>query len=481
MKLDLHGIRFRFWLAFFSLAIGVTCLIGILQVGFIGPYYRNSKIHSVQKIAERITWNLTDEQSGGGIDPAMKETIDNDICVVMYNDTGNEVYRSDSLGLGCIFSAPLTKKPEQLQDMRALSASMKESGSDYTLNFVSDVTDEQMIVYGSMIQAPLSNYYMYINSPLDPISSVYEIFMRQYLLYTFLVVIASSVFAFAYSKKITYPIVSMQEEAKKLARADYSAHFDGGTFTETQKLAETLNHADEKLGKIDTLRRDLIANLSHDIRTPLTDIRAYAEMIRDISGDIPEKREKHLNVIIRETEYMSSLINDMSQLTAMRSGNAEVTQEDVDISYRIREIIELNRTLIHNAGIVLIVDIPEMLIVSSDDVKIGQVIQNYLTNAIKHTPNGKRIWITAYENTEKETVRIEVRDEGEGIAEEEIPYIWDRYYKSSRTFRRDMNSTGLGLAIVRSIAETLKAEYGVISKQGEGSTFFFEIPVRQEK
>lgn len=478
MKLDLHGIRFRFWLGFFSLAIGITFIIGALQMGFIGPYYSNSKVHSVQKIAERIAWNLSYEQNSGVIDPALEETIDNDICVVMYNDAGKEVYRSDSLGLGCIFSAPSSRKPEELLDMDALSQSMKETGSDYTLNFVSDVTDEQMIVYGSLIKAPLCNYYMYINSPLDPISSVYTIFFRQYILFTVVVVIASSVFAFVYSKKITYPIVSMQKEAQKLARADYSAHFDGGTFTETRKLAETLNRADEKLGKIDTLRRDLIANLSHDIRTPLTDIRAYAEMIRDISGDKPEKREKHLNVIIRETEYMSSLISDMNQLTAMQSGNAEITKEEVDVSCRINEIIELNRALIHNAGIVLIVDIPDSLVINSDEVKIGQVIQNYLTNAIKHTPNGKRIWISAYENTEKETVRIEVRDEGEGIPEQEIPYIWDRYYKSSRTFRRDMNSTGLGLAIVRSIAKTLNADYGVISKQGEGSTFYFEIAIR---
>ena len=115
-----------------------------------------------------------------------------------------------------------------------------------------------------------------------------------------------------------------------------------GSFTETQQLASTLNHANHQLQKIDTLRRDLIANLSHDIRTPLTDIRAYAEMIRDISGDRPEKREKHLNVIIRETEYLSMLINDMNQLTAMQSDNIHSSVSGTILKLREKGVANVN-------------------------------------------------------------------------------------------------------------------------------------------
>ena len=201
-------------------------------------------------------------------------------------------------------------------------------------------------------------------------------------------------------------------------------------------------------------------------------------MIRDISGDKPEKREKHLNVIIKETDYLSMLINDMNQLTAMQSGNIEITYDEIDLCQRINEIIELNRTQIHKAGIILHVDLPESLYTITDEVKIGRVIQNYLSNAIKHTPAGKEIFIRAYEKKTEGMIRLEVEDRGEGIKEEEMPFIWDRYYKSSRTFRRNMNSTGLGLAIVKSIAETLGCRYGAVSEQNKGSLFYFEIPIR---
>ena len=476
LKPDLHGIRFRFWLAFFSASVGIVVSLGVLQIGFIGPYYRNVKMHSIRNIAEDIAEYLSGDATDGEIGKAVQDTIRNNACVVMYNTKGKIIFQADSLGVGCIFNAAESRKPQQLNSMETIRQQMDENGSDFSLTFESAVTDNQMMVYGTKVNAPLSTYYLFVNTSLDPVYGAYSVFLSQYFIFTIVVMLLASAFAYFYSRKITRPIVNMQKEAGKLANADYTAHFEGGSFTETQQLASTLNHANHQLQKIDTLRRDLIANLSHDIRTPLTDIRAYAEMIRDISGDRPEKREKHLNVIIRETEYLSMLINDMNQLTAMQSDNIEINEEEIDLCARINEIIELNRTLIHNAGIILHVDLPEKLYVVIDDIKIERVIQNYLSNAIKHTPSGNSITIRAYKKRMDNVVRIEVEDQGEGIKEEEIPYIWDRHYISSRTFRRNMNSTGLGLAIVKSIAETLECRYGVISHVNRGSLFYFEIP-----
>lgn len=475
MKLDFHGIRFRFWFAFFALAVGITGLLGVLQIGFIGPYYRNAKMKTVTEIAERISADLIrSTYDKTGKDEALQETIKNDICVVVYNDAGKQVYQADSLGMGCIFNADTEKRPAQLQDMDQLRETTAASDSEFTMNFQNAVTGEAMIVYGKKVQAVLSNYYLFINSPLQPVSSLYSMFFSQYLVYTVVVIIIAFLFAFMYSKQITSPIINMQKMAKKLAKADYSVHFEGGGFTETKQLASTLNSATDSLEHIDTLRRDLIANLSHDMRTPLTDIRAYAEMIRDISGDKPEKREKHLNVIIKETEYMESLINDMKELSSIQSGNYEIHEDEVDVSRKINEIVELNKALIHKSGVIIYLDLPDTCIVYTDEVKLGQVIQNYLTNAIKHTPSGKMVKLSVKTVRERNTYRVEVKDEGDGISEKELPYIWDRYYKSSRTFRRNMNSTGLGLAIVKSIAEAMHADYGCISKENSGSLFYFE-------
>ena len=462
------------------MAVGITLFIGLLQIGFIRPYYRNSKIRAISSVATKISDDLIMDGTSNGIQSAMRETIENNVCAVMYNDDGRQVYSADSLGVGCVFSVPSAKKPVELQSYESMRQTLQNSNETYSLNSENPITGDEMIVYGTVVHAPLSNYYLFLNSPLEPVDSITTFYFKQYFLYTLLAIGVASLFAFYISKKITRPIINMKAGAKKLAAADYSATFDGGSFTETRELAQALNEANSKLSKIETLRRDLIANVSHDIRTPLTDIRAYAEMIRDISGDRPEKRNKHLDVIIRETEYMSRLINDMSELSRMQTGNYEVFKENIDFADKVREIVDLNASVIERAGVKVVVEVPDSLTVYADDVKMGQVISNYLTNAIKHTPAGKKIFVRAY-MLDDDTIRFEVEDEGEGIPKDELPYIWDRYQKSSRSYSRNMTSTGLGLAIVKAIADTHHAKYGVKSEVGKGSIFWFELGKTDEE
>ena len=172
---------------------------------------------------------------------------------------------------------------------------------------------------------------------------------------------------------------------------------------------------------------------------------------------------------------MSRLINDMSELSKMQSGNEEVHRENVDLVEVIYEVVQINQSLLKNADLKIEIDVPDDLTVYFDRVKMAQIVSNYLTNAIKFTPAGKTIRIHAYMKDDEETVRFEVTDEGKGITEEDLPYIWDRYQKSSKTFRRNMSSTGLGLSIVKAIAEAYGAKVGVDTEVGKGSTFYFEI------
>lgn len=475
LKLDRNGIRFRFWLVFFLLAVGITTFIGILQIGFVRPYYRNSKIRSMNTVADAITQDIIIDGTSESIGHALHTTVDNDVCVQIYNDTGKKVYASDSLGSGCLLNT------SSFQEEDYVSSLQKEKSTGEISSFVDNSsTGQQMIVYGRTIRASLANYYIFVNAPLEPVDSVVSFFYQQYGLYTLIAIAIASLLALYISTSITQPIVRMKKEAQKLAEADYSVTFTGGSFTETKELASTLNDTKDKLAKIDELRRDLIANVSHDIRTPLTDIRAYAEMIRDISGNNPEKRNKHLEVIIHETEYMSRLINDMSEMSRMQSGNAVIHRENIDLVEIIYEVVQMNESLLRAAGLRIEIDVPNELTIYFDRVKMAQIVSNYLTNAIKHTPSGKTIYVKAYMKSDEETVHFEVRDEGEGICEEELPYIWNRYQKSSKSFRRNMTSTGLGLSIVKTIADTYGAVVGVETKEHIGSTFYFELQETHE-
>ncbi|MCR5795491.1 MAG: HAMP domain-containing histidine kinase [Solobacterium sp.] len=472
MKLDKNGIRFRFWLVFFLLALGITVLIGVLQTGLIRPYYRNSKINAVSTVADIIQEDLLTKNTAQSVSDALQQAVNNDVCIVIYNDAGTSIYQADSLGAGCIFSVAALKDEVSSESLKNRLAS--ENG-ECSFNLTNPNTDLEMIIYGRAIRQPLSNYYLFVNSPLEPIDSVVVSFTRHYLIYMLVAIAAASLVALYISQKVTDPIVRMKSAAGKLAGGSYDIEFSGGSFTETRELANTLNYAKDQLSRVDELRRDLIANVSHDIRTPITDIRAYAEMIQDISGDNPEKREKHLNVIIRETEYMNRLVNDMSELSMMQSGYYIPVLENVDLAGIIRDVAERDMQIVNDAGINLVLDVPETLTAYTDELKIAQIISNYLSNAIKHTPAGKTVTVRGFYKDDGETVRVEIIDEGEGIPEEELPGIWDRYQKSSKSFSRSLTSTGLGLAIVKAIADSLHAGYGVQSELHKGSVFWFEL------
>lgn len=478
MKLDHNGIRFRVWLAFFLLALGIVLFIGVLQVGLIRPYYRNAKIRTVQTVTNNIQSDLIDKGTVSGINDALQEAVDNNACVVIYNDSGSLIYRADSLGTGCIFNGE-SSLPAELATVDDRIA-LLEDGTDYSHNLTNTVTGQEMIVYGRRIADVLGNYYIFINSPLEPVDSVVSFFSTQYVMYMLLALAGASLLAFYIARRITKPIVDMKLQAQKLAKADYSASFNGGEFTETKELASTLNGANDMIRKTDELRRDLMANVSHDIRTPLTNIKAYAEMVRDVSGDDPQKREKHLNVIIRETDYMNNLVNDMSELSRMQSGTSELHMANMDMALKIREILEMDAPLIESGKLKIVAEIPDTLTVYADETKIGQVIANYLSNAIKHTPAGGTIYVRASMLKDEETLHFEVQDEGEGISPEELPLIWNRYQKSSRTFSRTLTSTGLGLAIVKAIADVHHGTCGAESEPGKGSTFWFELKETHE-
>lgn len=445
----------------------------------IKPYYRNSKEENVKTISDKIQqYVIESDGNSKDLSKAFQVTVDNNVCVAIYNENGHLIYDADSLGSGCVFHAPL-KATEgsdvNFKDGLDLQNQFEKTQDSLNINVTNTLTNQEMIVYGRKIKADLANYYLYVNSPLEPVGSIISFLSQQYLFYTIIVMIIASIISIFISNRLTRPIVDMKKEADKLAAADYSVTFDGGYFSETKELASTLNNATKKLSKIDELRKDLIANISHDIKTPLTSIKAYAEMIRDISGDNKAMRDKHLDVIMKEADYLDHLVVDMSELSRMQSGNYVLNWCNFDLVTVIKEVLDLDEQMIKESKLHVETELPESLYVFADPIKIKQCIYNYMSNAIKHTPAGKKVTIRAYRMDDEETVRLEVEDEGEGIGEKDLKYIWDRYHKSSRSFSRSMTSTGLGLAIVKAILDAHHAEYGVNSEMNVGSLFYFEL------
>jgi signal transduction histidine kinase len=278
---------------------------------------------------------------------------------------------------------------------------------------------------------------------------------------------------------LSTPILHIQKEALKLSEGDYgSVNFEKSDINEVDELSETLDKAAKDLSKIDETRKELFANVSHDLKTPLTMIKAYAEMIRDISGSNKAKRNEHLDVIINETDVLNKLVSDMLDLSKLQDGVASFNFAPFDLSSNINDAVAKFNTMVQKEGISIQIDCEPELLAYGDESKINEVLYNFISNAIKHVGEDKLIQIRAF-LVDMHTIRIEVEDHGPGIDEAMLPYIWDRYYKIDKVHKRATVGTGLGLSIVKEILEAHNASYGVESAVGQGATFWFEMKLAQ--
>lgn len=480
MKLDLKGIRFHIWLYFVLFALGILALFGILQNVLIEPYYRDNKISAIQNVADVIVESMIESEivDQTMTDEVFRVSVNNNVCALIYNDQGQIVFSTDALGSSCIFNQNFSLGNESyrsLNSVNSLKDVIIQRGNELSEVFRNTKSNQEMILYARYIRSNLANYTLYVNSPVELLDSTLEIFTTQFTVLTAALLVLSLILSVFLSNRIASPIISMHHPATELASGNYDVNFNGGPFTELDDLASTLNSATEKLSKVDELRKDLIANMSHDIKTPLTMIKAYAEMIQDISGDNPVKRNEHLDVILKEVDYLDHLVTDMSELSKMQSGNFEIKLSQFDLIEEIEDVVLLMKGLCDEKSIQMSVNAPECVLVSCDRVKIKQVIYNFVSNAIKHSGSGTAVEI---EVTDRDgIVKVMVKDNGPGISEDDLPYIWDRYYKIDKGFKRSLKSTGLGLAIAKAILDTHGANYGVISEEGKGSCFWFELEV----
>lgn len=313
--------------------------------------------------------------------------------------------------------------------------------------------------------------YIFIYSYLEPTGTTTQILANIFLTSAGFIIILSFIVSFFISDKVADPIVKISKSADKLITGEFNVGFSEHEFSEISLLKNNLNMASYEISRTETLRKDLLANVSHDLRTPLTMIKAYAEMIRDLSGDNKEKREKHLQVIIDETDRLNLLVSDILNLSKLQSGVIELDRQIIDFSSHIREIA--NRfSMLDETKIEL--EIEDKVYISADSKQLGQAVYNLLINAINYS-GVDTVTIRLY-LIKGGRVRFEVADSGVGIASDQLPYIWERYYKANRSenYKRAGKGTGLGLSIVRSVFECHGFNYGVDSEEGKGTTFWFE-------
>ncbi len=328
------------------------------------------------------------------------------------------------------------------------------------------------MIYARVISDGEGNPCMILlNTGLQPVDSTSKILEMQFGWIAAILLVIAAVMVVILYQKISNPLIRMTAAAKQLALGKYDAEFVAEGYKETRELAETLNYASCELSKLDRLQKELIANISHDLRTPLTMIKGYAEVMRDIPG---ENSPENIQIIIDETSRLSELVNDLLDLSRIQSGTRKAVMETFHLSDVIREVMKRYDAFVRHRGYKIIVNCEEDVWIHADRGMILQALYNLINNAINYT--GEDLTVTVTQTVTANRVRISVTDTGEGISEDQLPLIWDRYYKVDKVHRRAMIGTGLGLSIVKEILELHGAVFGVSSKVGEGSTFWFELP-----
>ncbi len=291
-----------------------------------------------------------------------------------------------------------------------------------------------------------------------------------------IVLLGSLLVTYAFSQKLTRGLKSMSDTAVKLAEGDYTVKFTNADYTEMAQLSDTLNYVRDEVKKSEDFRREILANVSHDLKTPLTMIKAYASMIKEISGDNKEKREKHLQVIIDEADRLTGLVNDVLSVSKLQSNIEEISFKVFNLTELVYGIINRFGYLQESQGYNLMVDIDKDLYTRADEEKISQVIYNLLGNAANYTGKDKTVYISLKADLDGKRIKFSVRDTGKGISKEALPEIWDRYYRVKENHQRPVKGTGLGLNIVKVILQNHAFDFGVDSAIGEGSTFWVDFP-----
>lgn len=481
IKLDFKSIRFRLWLYFIGFSLLLIGIIWFLQIFFLNHYYEQMKIAEVTKMADSVV-NSFEHTDGDFYE--LSENLEalcvenEDVYIRVESQTGDILWSPEYVG-----HASLYKYSFQIQTLRAklvgsplsrvsiLMPSLTGDGKTSTLGYACYLSENRDNFVRKTPGDP--NLILYIFSPLYPVKSTITILQAQLIYITVIATLLALALAIYLSTRISRPIKKITGAAAEMGKGNYGVKFENGHYSEIDELAETLTQASRELEKTDMYQKDLIANVSHDLRTPLTMIKSYAEMIRDLSGDNPQKRAAHLSVIIDETDRLNTLVTDMLNMSKMQSKSIELERSNFDIKATAESLLASYEILAEQEGYDFKFYCPAPIIVNGDEAKIKQVLSNLVTNAVKYCGKDKQVIINIRKTGKK--MRCEIIDHGAGIAADEISHVWERYYKSSTHHVRPTDGSGLGLSIVKEILTLHKANYGVNSKPGKGSTFWFEM------
>ncbi len=461
------GISWRLFGTLILFVVLILAVVWVFQVVLLNRFYMNSKLDEFDDTDSTVRSVIGNDNALRSI--VFTRSVDADTCIRVFkvvDGYADEIATSD-VNIGCMIHH-ITG-----ESLYELYSEARSNGGSYTKRIVNPSDDKTAL---STIRVTIMKgedgyeYIMMQDSELLPLGATVTALERQFGWIMCILIMGALIVALAMSRVICQPMERMSRSARRLATGDYNERFVGGGYREADELAEALNYASAELAKNDDLQKELVANISHDLRTPLTMIKGYSEVMRDIPD---ENSPENIQVIIDETERLTELVNDMLDLSKIKAGTRKPETEVFNLTETVGSVLTRYEKLTESKNYRISFEAEESICVKADRTMLLQVIYNLVNNAVNYTGEDNEVRIK--QTVSGGRVRISVIDTGEGIAKEDIPYIWDRYYKVDKVHKRAQVGTGLGLSIVKGILEAHGALYGVDSVPGEGSTFWFEL------
>ena len=470
-----------YFLGFSAIILGALWLT---QTVFFDDLYRAVKTYGLERSAEYICEKINDDKIVNILDNMY---LQNNMHIEVYDTLNYKPFEQ-------LYSSRYQKDPREdfmPHDLYYFYTNAKASGGEglFLGGYITTEKDKTIIPIPNSEHRQVTSLtcvrvfenngtelMIVLNSAVTPVESTVTVIRIILVIITGLLIILSVGMSLLISWRFSKPLKDTNEKAKRLAVEDYSVSFDSKGYKEIEELNETLNFASTELGVASDLRKELVANVSHDLRTPLTMIKGYAEVMRDIPG---EMNEENLEAIISESTRLSNLVSDLLDISKLQSGAVPIEKKVFSLTNCTSEILSRFANLSQQQGYSLSFEATSEAFVFADRARLEQVLYNLISNAVNYSDDKKEVKVCQI--LTEGTVRVEVIDSGNGIEPEKLQHIWDRYYRADKNHQRAVVGTGLGLSIVKEILDLHDARYGVVSKVGKGSTFWFELPLYNEK
>jgi signal transduction histidine kinase len=468
------SLKGKIGLYLFVFAAVLIALLFVFQMMLLEPMYEHEKIDSVKKTGDAIA-NAIDEDDL--TDVLFATSMHNDTCIsVTYNDA--------SLTEGNQFCTVFSNMSTETKSALIGYASVSKNNTyvavhDRSLGKGSSHdTDSSFkdIIYTRIVKADDGDAIIMVYSGISPVSATRSTLSVQLLYITLMIVAAIIILTFLINRNIAKPLTEINQSAKQLPQGRYEVNPRTNKYREAEELNETLAQAANDIQKADKAKRDLIANVSHDLRTPLTMISGYGEMMRDLPG---EKTDENCQVIIDEAQRLNVLVNDLLDLSKLQENKIRLEKTIFDLSAMLDQQLKKYDVYTYQEGFNIEHYLLGEVLINADLKRMEQVFNNFMTNAINYSGKNKHIIVRETLSQDGSEVKVEIQDFGEGIAKDKINDIWDRYYKIDKEHVRAVQGSGIGLSIVKQVLELHGFKYGVISDEGKGSTFWFKCPVIQ--